>query len=345
MQANLTAPVDSRDASAPVAGSLDDVAVVAIGRNEGDRLVRCLRSVVHSARLTVYVDSGSTDGSVATARALGVEVVELDMSRPFTAARARNAGFAAALRSQPDVAYIQFVDGDCEVDGNWLATAQSFLSVSPRAAAVFGRCRERHPDESIYNRLCDMEWDVPPGSVKHCGGNVMMRVKALDGTGGYRDDLIAGEEPELCVRLRREGWQIHCLAAPMVLHDAAMTTFRQWWRRATRAGYAFANGAALHGGPPEYHWVTEVRRNWLWALAIPAAILLATIQFGPAMLLLTAIYPLQVARLYLRRRQTSPAPLASAVFNVIGYFAGAVGQLQFRRDRLTRRQSALIEYK
>jgi glycosyltransferase involved in cell wall biosynthesis len=46
---------------------LNDVAVVAIGRNEGDRLKACLRSVVDVAALVVYVDSGSTDDSVAFA--------------------------------------------------------------------------------------------------------------------------------------------------------------------------------------------------------------------------------------------------------------------------------------
>jgi glycosyltransferase involved in cell wall biosynthesis len=106
---------------------LDDVAVVAIGRNEGERLQRCLRSVVGRVALVVYVDSGSTDGSVAFAQSLGCEVVALDLSTPFTAARARNAGAQRALALQPDLAFIQFVDGDCEVDPSWLPTAHAFL--------------------------------------------------------------------------------------------------------------------------------------------------------------------------------------------------------------------------
>ena len=57
-----------------------------------NRLRQCLLSV--GSATIVYVDSGSTDGSIACAQSLGVESCpELDLSIPFTAARARNAGF------------------------------------------------------------------------------------------------------------------------------------------------------------------------------------------------------------------------------------------------------------
>ena len=71
------------------------IGVVVIGRNEGQRLERCLRSLAQGADKVMYVDSGSTDGSLQLAANLGVEVLALDMSTPFTAARARNEGFAA----------------------------------------------------------------------------------------------------------------------------------------------------------------------------------------------------------------------------------------------------------
>ena len=58
----------------------------------------------------VYVDSGSTDGSVAWAKAQGVDVVELDLKLGFTAARARNAGFARLGELASQLEYVQFVD-------------------------------------------------------------------------------------------------------------------------------------------------------------------------------------------------------------------------------------------
>ena len=66
---------------------MNHLGVVAIGRNEGERLRRCLNSVVGRGHTVVYVDSGSTDGSTELARELGADVVELDLSLPFTMAQ------------------------------------------------------------------------------------------------------------------------------------------------------------------------------------------------------------------------------------------------------------------
>jgi GT2 family glycosyltransferase len=321
------------------------VAVVAIGRNEGERLRRCIESVQGRVAWIVYVDSGSTDRSVEMAEARGVAVVRLDMSRPFTAARARNAGFSHLRAQHPHIDLVQFVDGDCEIEPGWIERAEGFLAGAPDVVAVFGRRRERYPDRSVYNHLCDMEWAVPPGDALACGGDVMMRVAALDAVRGYREDLIAGEEPELCVRLRARGGRIHCLGAPMTLHDAAMTSFRQWWLRIVRSGYAFAEGAHLHGAPPERHWVRESRRAWLWGLALPLAISVAMAAFGSGAALLALVYPLQVVRLFLNGVGSVPERALRAGFQVLGRFPEAVGQLRFVRNRLLQRRAALIEYK
>jgi glycosyltransferase involved in cell wall biosynthesis len=127
------------------------IGVVVIGRNEGERLRRCLESVRSGA--VVYVDSGSSDGSVALARSLGVEVVGLDLSSPFTAARARNAGFERLLQFDPSAEFVQFVDGDCEVAAGWLERARKEFEARSDAAVVCGRLRERFPDATVYNRL------------------------------------------------------------------------------------------------------------------------------------------------------------------------------------------------
>ncbi|WP_434519030.1 glycosyltransferase family 2 protein [Pseudomonas sp. NFX1] len=321
------------------------IGVVVIGRNEGLRLERCLRSLAHGAEQVVYVDSGSSDGSVAMAQALGVHVLALDMARPFTAARARNEGFACLQRLLPSMRYVQFVDGDCEVDPGWLASAQAFLQAHPEVAVVCGRRRERFPQRSIYNWLCDLEWDTPIGEAKACGGDALMRVDAFTQVGGFRPDLIAGEEPELCVRLRAKGWKIWRLAAEMTLHDAAMTHFSQWWRRSLRAGHAYAEGAFLHGRAPEHHWLRESRRAWLWGLGIPLATVLAGGLMGGWALLLLLIYPLQAARLARRGGKSRRENWLQAVFLVIGKFPEMLGQVKFLLNRFAAGKAALIEYK
>lgn len=321
-----------------------DVGVVVIGRNEGERLRRCLESVQSEARV-VYVDSGSTDQSIELARRMGAQVVELDMCQPFTAARARNAGWRRLLECFPGIEHVQFVDGDCEVVPGWLDLARAYLCEHPRVAAVCGQRRERYPERSVYNRLCDLEWIKPPGRIQAFGGDVMLRAEVLHASGGYRDDLIAGEEPELCVRLRRAGWEIHALPDDMTLHDAAMTSFRQWWQRVVRSGYAYAAGMALHGRSPERHWVRESARTWLWSLGPMALVLVLLPAWGLGALAILGVYPLQVLRLFLRSEGSWRDRGLQSVFHTLSRFPELVGQCRYLRDRWQRRPSQLIEYK
>lgn len=320
--------------------SESNLGCVVIGRNEGDRLVACLHSLAKSGFPCVYVDSGSTDGSVTVAQAMGVHVIQLDMAEPFTAARARNVGWRALLDLAPNLAFVQFVDGDCVVVDGWLDQAHAFLRHNVTHAVVCGRRRERFPERSVYNRLCDMEWNTPVGDAKSCGGDALMRVVALKEAGGYRDDLIAGEEPELCVRLRKAGWRVHRLDAEMTLHDAAIFRFSQWWTRSKRAGHAFAEGAWLHGASPERHWVAQTWRAMAWGVFLPCGTLLLAALCSPHFLVLLVLYPLQVLRL-----SRLPGGRTQACFLVLGKFAEASGALHFYVRHLKGRQGRLIEYK
>jgi hypothetical protein len=240
---------------------------------------------------------------------------------------------------------VQFIDGDCELDPRWPARAIAYLDAHTDLCAVCGRRRERFPQKSLYNWLCDREWNVPPGEVRSFFGDVMIHAAALEAVGGYRDDLIAGEEPELCVRLRAAGWRIWRLPSEMTLHDAAMTHFGQWWLRSLRSGFAFAQGAYLHGAPPERHFVWESRRARLWGLWLPLVCLAATLAFWPLGLLTWLIYPSQV----LRQTVRNPGPFAERVtlafFQVLGRFPEAIGQIKFLLKRRFGHQASLIEYK
>ncbi len=318
--------------------------VVVIGRNEGERLRRCLQSIARAVAV-VYVDSGSTDGSPALALTLGAEVVSLDLRTPFTAARARNAGLRRLRELVPTLQYVQFVDGDCELADGWLDAAQRFLDDHPDVAAVAGRLRERFPNRSIYNLLCDMEWNVPAGPARSVGGNAMMRTAALAEVGGFREELIAGEEPELCVRMRQAGWKIWRLADDMGWHDAAMTHFGQWWRRSVRNGHAFAEGSLLHGAPPERHYVAEARRALLWGLALPAATVLLAWLVDDAWWLLLLAYPAQMLRLMLRHGIDDAAQRWRAVFLVLARFPEGQGVATFWLQRWREQRAGLIEYK
>lgn len=318
------------------------MAAVIIGRNEGERLVRCLDTVVGAIERVVYVDSGSTDDSVAVARTAGARVVQLDMSLPFTAARARNKGIEALQSDQPS--YVQFIDGDCELRPGWLAESQKFLDTHSQVAIACGRLRERFPGASTYNRLCDWEWDTPIGLTKACGGIALVRWTALRQVGDYRNDLIAAEDDELCVRLRSAGWQIWRLDAEMALHDAAMFRFGQWWRRAVRAGYGFAQVGALHPG----YFTAQRWRMWIWGGLLPlvalAGLFIApVVTFGVAVLY--ALSFLRVSSRFLKGGLSLRETLACAGLITLSKTCNLQGALTYWARRLSGKAASIIEYK
>lgn len=322
-------------------------ASVVIGRNEGQNLLRCFNSLLNQCKLIVYVDSGSTDDSVSIAKNLGVKVVELDMSIPFTAARARNTGFNFLINNFPEIELIQFVDGDCEVQDSWLDTAVNFLKVNLEFAAVCGRRRERYPNATIYNLICDIEWDTPVGEVEACGGDALIRVSALNTVNGYNDNLIAGEEPEMCFRMRQLGWKVMRLDAEMTLHDAAMSHFAQWWKRNKRAGHAYAEGNALHGRAHEKFKLRECQSIILWSALLPT-IILALGLWHHVMFLLLLVYPLQFFRLMFRYQiqfKSLKPSIIYALSNVLGKWPQLIGMVDFKINSMRGIRSHLIEYK
>ena len=327
----------------------DGVGLVAIGRNEGERLRRALTSAVATVSRVVYVDSGSTDGSVDFARSIGVQVVALDLARPFTAGRARNAGMARLLEQHPATQFVQFIDGDCVLDAAWIDFAADFLSQRSDLAIVGGLCNEMNPQASVFNRIGGLEWnDFAPGEAASCGGNLMVRVRAFQEAGGFHPGMIAGEEPELCFRLRQAGWRIWRVDRPMVQHDLAMFRIGQWWRRCRRGGHAQAEFAFLHRNTTERPKRRENRSAWMYGLAIPALALVLAWPTRGWSLALFLIYPLQIARTALRFRrrgwQSGDAWLY-ALQCISAKFPQMVGQMRFHLGRIFGKRSAIIEYK
>jgi glycosyltransferase involved in cell wall biosynthesis len=319
--------------------ALTQVGVVAIGRNEGARLVRCLESVPRGLAV-VYVDSGSTDGSVAAASLAGAHMVNLDMAIPFTAARARNEGWRALISQHPDLNYIHFVDGDCEFEPGWIAIAKAYLDAQPKAAVACGRRRERFPEASYYNRLCDAEWNTPVGEAEACGGDALVRTSALLAVDGYDSALMAGEEPEMCLRLREQGWKIHRLDAPMTIHDAAMLRFGQWWMRARRSGFGYAQVWYTTRTRRTRLYARELSRAVLWAGVVPiVSLFLAALMDWRIAIIAPLLWSAQVVRY---GRQVG---LRKAGLFLVGKFAELGGALAFLRRLLSGTSGHAITYK
>jgi GT2 family glycosyltransferase len=322
-------------------------AAVVIGRNEGDRLERCLRSVLTHIPHVVYVDSGSTDRSVALATDLGVEVVRLRDDVAFSAARARNTGYATACARWSAVEFVQFLDGDMELLDGWVDSAIGAFESRAETGAICGERREKDPQSSIYNRICDVEWRVVAAAPEvNFGGDVMIRRAAFDAVGGYDAAVLAAEDDELAVRLRQGGYDIVRLDVPAVLHDADMHTLREWWRRSVRCGHAYAQVSGLHGDGEERKFVRPLRRAIVSGGAVPV-VLVAGSPFTHGLLLAGFVfYPLDAARIALgTRRQGYSWPDsvvwgASCAFGVLPQAFGAIRYLGGRRrPRLPRIRS------
>lgn len=320
------------------------VGVVTIGRNEGQRLKNCIASLLQYDIPIVYVDSGSTDDSVAYCNEHQVAVLELDMGLPFTAARARNEGFNYLISMHPNLNYVQFIDGDCQLNSDWLQTSMAFLDSNKNYAAACGRRREIYPSASVYNMLCDIEWDSSPGDSVSCGGDVLIRVESFNQVGGYRSDLIAGEEPEMCFRMKEKGWKIRRLDCEMTLHDANMKTFSQWWKRAQRAGYAYTESAWLHRDSSTHYNVRPVLRIAFWGLLFPISVLMG-FSLSSYLFLLILLYPIQYYRLLQNGPRSTQINRQWAKYIVIGKFAEITGLFRCLTDILLARKTVIIEYK
>lgn len=330
---------------------------VVIGRNEGERLKACLESIAVQRYPIVYVDSGSTDGSPEYARSREALVVDLDMSIPFTAGRARNAGFEMLMNKHPDTLVVQFVDGDCLVCHGWSEAAVQFFESHSGYAVVCGKVSERYRESSIYNRVMAIEWDTPCGDIMACGGIFAIQASVFKQLSGFNPRIVAGEEPELCSRIRNAGWKIKRLATPMAIHDSAMFRFSQWWKRCLRSGYG---GLAVYQGCPNDNprpFEKVIMSSRCWAVGFPTLVIIASILgfalngktgFILGLLLTLGVLPAQIGRIAWRQWRSGLSlcdALGYAALIMIAKVPEFLGQMRLLREQRHGISAKLIEHK
>lgn len=326
---------------------LEDTGIVVIARNEGERFRRCLASLQGQAKHIVYADSGSTDGSAEHARAQGAEVVVIE--RPYNQPRGRNAGFRRLLELAPDLRYVFFLDGDCELVPGFLAAARDALERDPSAAAACGRRLELHPEASVYNKLVHMEWNTKLGEGDF-GGDVLIRCDVVRALGGYRENMPAGEDMEFSYRVRAAGHRVLRLPLDMTLHDVALARFGSWWKRHGRGGQAFAHAMLLNWGSDDAYGARTCASILAHGAALPAAcIALAPPTLGASFL----VYLADLARVASRARasrmrdhgDSAQDATVYGAFIALGKLAEAQGVLEALWKQALGQSMSYVEYK
>ncbi|TQV74596.1 glycosyltransferase [Aliikangiella marina] len=326
--------------------NFNHLGIVVIGRNEGERLRRCLESVINSGATIVYVDSGSSDGSIELAKNLGVGAIALDDSKPFSAARARNEGVEYLVSLDQGIEFVQFIDGDCELFPRWLELGINYLMDNDETVIVCGYLHERYPEASIYNRFCDLEWDTYVGDLHSCGGIFMVRLNAFSAVGGFNGAVIAGEEPELCKRLRANGGKVVRVAVDMAYHDSAMLHFSQWWKRGVRNGYGGMEILFKYkvGGS-----IKSALSIGIWGGLLPASIIASWLLSSGWILLVNLIYPLKAFQIARRMSHLAEKragdPWIYSLSCMTGKFPEAFGQIKYFISALLKKPSGVISHK
>ncbi|MGJ8616226.1 MAG: glycosyltransferase [Sulfitobacter sp.] len=321
-----------------------NIGAVVIGRNEGERLISCLKSLQDDVAFVVYVDSGSTDASIENATRADAECVVLQSDVPFTAARARNAGFERLMDRDTPPEFVQFVDGDCWMEQGYITKAAAAFADDTSLAVVTGWRAEIFPDASIYNQMCDVEWHGPVGDIMACGGDMMVRASAFEQVGGFNPTVIAAEDDEFCTRLRKAGWGLRRLPLAMTHHDANMLTFSQWWNRAVRTGHGFEQVNDLH---PDY-FIRERQRMWVYGGLLPVLGVIGALFYWPLLALIVVLFVISYARTALGLIKSGMPRLRAAhhaFYLFLSKFPNIVGAATYRKRKRKGADMEIIEYK
>lgn len=329
------------------------LAVVVIGRNEGERLRRCLQSVEQMRKPEggfecVYVDTASEDGSAELAEAMGIAAVRVFPENP-SAAYARNAGWRAVSAE-----FVLFLDGDSQIEGDFVVRALERFE-DPKVAIVWGRLREAYPAVSIYNRLMDVQWiclrTLPEGPSFYGTGIGLVRRSALEAVNGFDNKMINGQNTEMGRRMQAIGYVILHVGVPMVRHDAEMLRLAHYWRRFFREGYSYARLLEVFRARKEPLFRFEFSAAFgLLMLAGPPLTLLAALAFrswgvpAAALLVLTGLIVRTAARYRGRTANWADALLFGLHWH-IKVIPNFLGHLAYHNDKRLGQTRGLMEYR
>lgn len=193
------------------------VSIVVIGRNEEENIGKCLDAALAAGNQIggaeiIFVDSASTDDTVAIVQSYGIRVLSLKPDWKLTPAAGR---FVGSHYTQGD--FILFVDADTLVYRDFLPAALEHFQNNPAVGGIDGRLDDTNEDGEIlsdveerFEVVADVKWLRGP-----C---CFYRREALDKAGSFNPHLAVEEEAELGLRLIKNGWKLQIIPLPMACH-------------------------------------------------------------------------------------------------------------------------------
>jgi len=307
--------------------------------NEEALISNCLEAALVEVQKVggevILVDSLSTDRTIEIAKRYPVRIIQFIRKEDCGCASAVQLGYQYAHGE-----YLYVLDGDMELQPDFLSLALDYLESNPDVAGVAGKLLDTHiktADDKRRASKATAQQQIM--EVPDLGGGGLYRRKAIESVGYLAHRwLPAREEAELGARLRAAGWRLIRLPEIAVLHTGHSESNFQMLCRLWRNRRMHAYGMCLRTAFRKPWWWLSVRRAWFVfaapALHVTAGMLaggvmhLGAIKFVPALAASEIfVWLVSIAVLAVRKKSVSDAILSVYTWHCYA-LAAALGAMQ-----------------
>lgn len=250
------------------------VSVIIKTLNEAKRIARTIEFALAGLPVgpsgrqgeVIIADSGSSDATIEIASRYPVRIVQIESPAKPSCGIGPQLGYQYARHD-----LVCLLDGDMDLDPDFLPEAIAYLDKHPQAGGVTGHVEEMMLGNLEYTRR--VQRNAPEnriGSIDRMNGGGLYRRAAIDSSGYMTDRNLHGyEEFDLGVRLRHAGWQLYRLDRRFVRHYGhAVNSYKLLVRR-WKTKYLFGIGELLRAsvGKPYFgQLIKELPELKLWAV-------------------------------------------------------------------------------
>ncbi len=204
------------------------VSIVIPAYNAQDTIIKCL----HSIRFLDYppekleviiIDNGSTDNTVQIVKKLGFNIVSFP-NGSIGAVRNFGASFARGE-------VIAHTDSDCVLPAQWLISAIRAMQTDKAIGAVGGGCLVPN-DATLLEKAWVTQQKDNLQEVKYLPACNFILLKAFfDSLSGFNEEITAGEDDDLSIKISETGRKIVSIKDCYILHLGYPKTYYKIFKR------------------------------------------------------------------------------------------------------------------